>query len=61
MINLQASAKRYLARGSNVGQMLPLLHKHFAMIKQKSENERMEQSTVSLRMKNLWQGMNDTK
>ena len=43
------SAKRYLARGSNVGQMLPVLHKHFAMIKQKSENERMEQSTLSLK------------
>ena len=43
------SAKRYLARGSNVGQMLPVLHKHFAMIKQKSENEHMEQSTISLK------------
>ena len=41
---MQTCAKWYLARGSNVGQMLPVLHKHFAMIKQKSENERMEQS-----------------
>ena len=48
-MNLQTSAKRCLARGSNVGQILPVLHKHFAMIKQKSENERMEQSTISLK------------
>ena len=41
--------KRYLARRSNAGQILPVLYKHFAMIKQKSENERMEQSTLSLR------------
>ena len=48
--------------------MLPRLHKHFAMIKQKSENKRMDQSTLSLKghsiiaqMKNLSQGMNDTK
>ena len=44
------SAKRYLARGSNVGQMLPVLHEHFALIKQKSENERMEQSTLGLKI-----------
>ena len=31
------------------GQMLPILHKHFAMIKQKSGNERMEQSSLSLK------------
>ena len=40
---------RYLAQGSNVGQMLPVLHKHFAMIKQKPENERMEQLALSLK------------
>ena len=33
--------KAYLARGSNIGPMLPRLHEHFAMIKQKSENKRM--------------------
>ena len=43
------SAGRYLARGSNDGQILPVLHKHFAMIKQKSENERMKQSILSLK------------
>ena len=51
-INLQTSAKRYLTRRSNsqsTGQMLPVLHKHFAMIKQKSGNERMEQSSLSLK------------
>ena len=49
-------------------QMLPVLHKGFAMIKQKSENERLEQSTLSKKgqsiialMKNLSQSMNDTK
>ena len=41
--------KRYLARRSNAGQILPVFYKHFAMIKQKSENERMKQSTLSLR------------
>ena len=30
-------------------QMLPVLHKGFAMIKQKSENERLEQSTLSIK------------
>ena len=34
---------------SNASQMLPVLHKHFAIIKQKSENERMEKSTFSLK------------
>ena len=29
--------------------MLPVFRKHFVMIKQKPENERMEQSTVSLK------------
>ena len=29
--------------------MLPVLDKNFAMIKQKSENEHMEQSTLSLK------------
>ena len=29
--------------------MLPILHKNFAMIKQKSENEHVEQSTISLK------------
>ena len=29
--------------------MLPVLPKHFTMIKQKSEKERMEQSTLSLK------------
>ena len=29
--------------------MLSVLHKYFTMIKQKSENERMEQSTLSLK------------
>ena len=38
-----------MGRGSNVGQMLPILHKHFAIIKQKSENELVEQSTISLK------------
>ena len=42
-MNLQTSAKRYLARGSNAGQMLPVLHKNFSMSKQKAENGRMEQ------------------
>ena len=48
-MNLQTSAKGYLAWWSNVGQMLPLPHKYFAMTKQKSENERMEQATLSLK------------
>ena len=42
--------QRNLARGSNsqsTGQMLPVLHKDFAMIKQKSENERMEESGLA--------------
>ena len=46
---MQTSAKRYFALGSNAGQTLPVLRKHFAMIKQKSENELMEQSTLSLK------------
>ena len=28
--------------------MLPVLNKHFAMIKQKSDDERMEQSSLSI-------------
>ena len=41
------SAKWYFAGGLNsqsTGQMLPVFHKHFAMIKEKLDNERMEQS-----------------
>ena len=47
--------------------MLPVLHKHFAMIKQKSENERMVQlinlklKKAKVRMKNVSQRMNNTK
>ena len=40
---------RYLAGGSNASQMLPVLDKHFALIKQKSQNEHMEQATLSLK------------
>ena len=40
---------RYLGGGSNASQMLSVLHKHFALIKQKSQNEHMEQSTLSLK------------
>ena len=36
-----------MVQGSDAGQMLPVLHNYFAMIKQKSENESMEQSTLS--------------
>ena len=38
---MQTIEKRYLARGSNpesTGEMLPVPHKHFAIIKQKSDN-----------------------
>ena len=38
-----------MARGPNADQMLPVLHKIFAVIKQKSENERIEQSTLTLK------------
>ena len=47
--------------------MLSRLNKYFAMIKQKSKNKRMEQSTyekghtIIAQKKNLSQGMNDTK
>ena len=37
--------------------MLPVLHKHLAMIKQNSEKGH----SIIARMKNLSQGMNDTK
>ena len=29
--------------------MLPVFHKHFVMIKRKSENERIEQSALSIK------------
>ena len=41
------SAKRYFGRGlksQSTGQMLSVLHKYFAMIEEKLDNERTEQS-----------------
>ena len=43
------SAERYFAGRSNsqsAGQMLPVLHNYFAMVKEKLDKERMEQSSL---------------